>query len=197
MVSKYFLKSYKKSKVTGNIFENVLARRFDGWDLHEVLTSDLTYIPLEYTKFAYICFIIGLFNREIIGYNVSDKHNTQCVMETFNTLAFNISEVKIFHCDKDGEFRSNVFVNYITSNGIEMSMSNAGTPHDNAVSENLLSILKAEWTQEIYDNIDEIGVHIDAFVNWYNNFRIHSYINYNSPVEFRYQRNEEKKLLFG
>lgn len=200
LISKYATKKYKPYKaikVTGNIFDNILDRRFDGWEQGEVLTADLTYIPLKNGKFAYVCFIVDLFNREIVGYNVSAQHNTPCVMDALSTIQFDLNSVLMFHCDRGGEFRGNKFIKYITSYGIEISMSNAGTPHDNAVSENLFSLLKKEWAFEIYDELEDVQNHITKFVKWYNNIRIHSFINYCSPVEFRLAFEEQQNQLFA
>jgi transposase InsO family protein len=47
-----------------------------------VVLSDLTYIKCNST-FLYICFLTDLFNREIVGYSVTEKHDTDCVIEAF------------------------------------------------------------------------------------------------------------------
>lgn len=196
--SKYLkpiFKPYKKSNVKGNIFPNVLGRRFAGWGLNEVLTSDLTYVPLGKRKFGYVCFIVDLFNNEIVGHSVSLQHNTKCVLDAFKNSNADFEKTQIFHSDRGGEFRSTKLVDFITNNGIIFSMSNAGTPYDNAISENLFGIFKREWAQEQYDNIEELQAHVDNFVIWYNNIRLHSKNHYISPVEFKLDINE-KKVMF-
>lgn len=47
--------------------KNELNRNFDNQPPNAVIVSDLTYVRVNY-KWNYVCVLIDLFNREIIGF---------------------------------------------------------------------------------------------------------------------------------
>ena len=51
---------------------NVLNREFEVDKEMSVLVSDLTYVRVG-NNWNYICFLIDLYNREIVGYSVGEK----------------------------------------------------------------------------------------------------------------------------
>ncbi len=190
--SKYNLKSYKpyaNKKLAKRFFPNLLEQNFDGYAPLEVLTSDLTYVKTS-EGWRYICFIIDLFNREIVGYSVSEYHDTQCVLDALNSMNVDLTTVRIFHSDRGGEFASYDLEKYMSDNGIKQSMSKAGCPFDNAISENMFKLLKVEGIEQEYEYENELIGDVEIWVNWYNNVRIHSKIGYTSPAIYR----EEYKL---
>ena len=69
LVSNYTVAQYKvmKSKCNEEKVENILDRQFNGRKILEVCVSDLTYVRVG-NKWCYVCLIIDLNNREIIGY---------------------------------------------------------------------------------------------------------------------------------
>ena len=69
LVSNYTVKQFKVHKATCNEdkIENKLNREFNREEKLDVVVSDLTYVNVK-GKWNYICLIIDLFNREIIGY---------------------------------------------------------------------------------------------------------------------------------
>ncbi len=64
-------------------------------------------------------------------------------------------------------------------------MSNPGCPYDNAVSENLFKLLKTEGIKNYYRSINDL---YDDVNKWYNNIRIHSSLDYKSPIQYRLER---------
>lgn len=175
---------YSKSKTAVQSVANLLDQNFTGYSINEVITSDLTYIPFK-DKFFYICFLLDLHNREIVGFSVGEHHNTELVMKAFYTSSINMNLMSIFHSDRGGEFRGIELLNYLDQHGIQRSMSKPGCPFDNAPSERLFRIFKAEWMKTNYSNITSLLIDVTDFVQWYNYFRIHSSLDYKSPVEHR------------
>lgn len=175
-------KPYKgKSHITQN-GENLLNQVFDIWSEREVLTSDLTYVKCA-DKFGYVCFVVDLFNREIIAFNVSLSHDASFVLETLNQI--NISKTHMFHSDRGNEFVNQQIDKLLEENDVKLSLSKTGCPFDNAVSENLFGLFKREWAKEKYSTLEELKRDVDDFVHNYNNFRVHSKLCYMSLVEYR------------
>lgn len=162
--------------------DNLVNQNFDLKREREVITSDLTYIKFK-SEFLYICFVIDLFNREIITYSVGEKHDSTLVQNALNNI--NMTSVYIFHSDRGKEFINGKIGDLLKENNVLQSASRPGCPYDNAVSENLFGIFKREWMKISYDSLKDLELDVDNFVNNYNYFRIHSYLNYRSPVEYR------------
>ena len=69
---------------------------------------------------------------------------------------------------------------------IKRSLSAKGCPYDNSVDESTNKILKAEFVyRDRFSTLRELQAKLSDYVNWYNNFRLHSTLGYMSPVEFR------------
>src|SRR5699024_9623510 len=70
LVSKYTVAQFKPTKSNCNESEvgNVLNREFNEDQELKVVVSDLTYVRVD-KKGHYICILVDLYNREIIGYS--------------------------------------------------------------------------------------------------------------------------------
>lgn len=62
-----------KSKVNEATITNELNREFSNHLANEVIVSDLTYVRVK-DKRNYICVLLNLHNREIIGYSCVDTN---------------------------------------------------------------------------------------------------------------------------
>ncbi len=157
--------------------------------LHTVLTSDLTYVNVN-GKHNYICFIIDIYNSEIVGYSCLDKKTPQIVIDAFKRVKFSLNEVELFHTDRGTEFKNKRIDKLLDFYKIERSLSAPGNPVDNAVSESVFKTFKYAWNKkQKYKSEIELKIDVDNFVRWYNNIRVHSKLNYQSPVEYRLKDN--------
>lgn len=70
LVSNYTVAQHKPhvTKCNEDKIANVVDRKFNDQPQHNVVVSDLTYVRVE-MSWNYICLLIDLFNREIIGYS--------------------------------------------------------------------------------------------------------------------------------
>lgn len=84
LLSKYTIAQFKPSKSTVNESEtvNVLNRRFNQEKELTVIVSDLTYVRVR-QKWHYICVLVDLYNREIIGYSSGPNKTAELVQRTF------------------------------------------------------------------------------------------------------------------
>ncbi len=71
LISKYTKLSFKNhhNKVNDSQISNLVNRNFNNRLKNEVIVSDLTYVQVN-GKWNYICLLIDLFNREIIGHSL-------------------------------------------------------------------------------------------------------------------------------
>ena len=79
-MSKYTQLKYKKHAGQTNYAEvkNILDRKFNDRKNLAVLVSDLTYVRVG-NAWNYICLIINLYNRAIVGFAVGENKDSELV----------------------------------------------------------------------------------------------------------------------
>lgn len=187
LVSNYTVKQFKIHKTTCNnaVVDNVLNREFERETELDVVVSDLTYVNVA-GKWNYICLILDLFNREIIGYAAGKNKNAELVYKAFSTIKNNLNTINIFHTDRGNEFKNKIIDEVLETFHIKRSLSKKGCPYDNAVAEATYKIIKTEFAfNRIFQSFEELEIELFDYVNWYNNVRIHGSLDYLTPVAFR------------
>ena len=97
----------------------------------------------------------------------------------------NLSKVHIFHTDRGSEFKNTQIDELLHAFKIKRSLSRKGNPWDNAVAEALYKILKTEFVKNIiFSSKWQLERKLTEYINWYNNKRIHSSLNYVAPLEY-------------
>ena len=101
LVSKYTVAQFKPTKSTCNESEvgNVLNREFNQDQELKVVVSDLTYVRVD-KKWHYICILVDLYNREIIGYSAGPNKTAALVQRAFAPVPYNLNRLEIFHTDR-------------------------------------------------------------------------------------------------
>ena len=189
LVSKYTVAQFKprKQKCNEDTVKNELNREFNERAPYDVVVSDLTYVRVNY-KWNYVCILVDLFNREIIGYSAGIHKNAQLVYEAFATVKTDLGNIQMFHSDRGSEFKNELVDDVINTFGIKRSLSTKGCPYDNAVAEATFKIFKTEFVYgRNFDSLGQLRHELTSYVNWFNTSRIHGSLNYLTPAEFRQQ----------
>ncbi len=169
-----------QSKVT-----NLVDRNFDNRECLDVVVSDLTCVRVN-GKWNYVCLMLDLYNRVIVGYSAGVHKDARLVYEAFSSIKHDLSKVKIFHTDRGNEFKNNAIDGLLDTFSIERSLSKKGRPYDNAVAEATFKTFKKEFIyQEVFESIDHLRLELFDYVNWYNNHRLHSSLGYMSPLDYK------------
>ncbi|MDV6023564.1 IS3 family transposase [Streptococcus canis] len=177
-------KPYSKGKNEAAI-PNHLARQFHQEKPLKALVSDLTYVRVG-NGWAYVCLIIDLFNREIIGLSVGWHKTPELVKQAIQSIPYALTKVKIFQSDRGKEFDNTLIDDMLEAFGITRSLSQAGCPYDNAVAESTYRAFKMEFVyQETFQTLEELALKTKDYVHWWNHHRIHSCLNYQTPMTKR------------
>lgn len=187
LVSSYTVANFKPQPAPCNDSEtaNLVDQKFDEREPLEVAVSDLTYVRVG-SKWHYTCVIVDLFNREIIGYSAGKRKDAELVKKAFATIRENLGNIQIFHTDRGSEFKNKLLDETLAAFGINRSLSKKGCPYDNAVAEATFKLIKTEFTKKkVFRNLEELQYELADYVNWFNNHRIHSSLDYLSPKEYR------------
>ena len=142
----------------------------------------------------YICVLVDLFNREIIGYSAGPHKTAALVKQAFMAVNGSLEKINIFHTDRGNEFKNQLIEETLETSSITRSLSHKGCPYDNAVAEATFKIIKTEFVQnQTFTNLDVLKLQLADYVNWFNNHRIHSSLGYLTPAEYR--MNNLKKVV--
>lgn len=187
LVSKYTVAQFKPTRTTCNESEvgNVLNREFHQDQELKVVVSDLTYVRVE-QKWHYICVLVDLYNREIIGHSAGSHKNAALVQRAFASVPYNLNRLELFHTDRGSEFKNQLIDDALDAFGIERSLSEKGTPYDNAVAEAMFKTIKTEFVNgTIFPSQQALDLELFDYVNWFNNIRIHGSLGYLTPAEYK------------
>lgn len=146
---------------------NRLQRNFTQDAPDKFWVSDITYAIVK-DEFYAVCAIIDLFSRKSLSFGISPEMDTELVKKTF-LRAFeyrNHPDGLTFHSDQGAQYTAFEFRKTLREFGVRQSLSNPGTPHDNAVAEAFFSILKREELSHNWYNSAEklentVGEYVD------------------------------------
>lgn len=210
LMKKYgiFSKTNKKFKVTtkqnykASFSANLLNGRFESEKINQIWTSDITYIRTN-EGWLYLAVVLDVYNREIIGWSLNQRCSADLVL---NSLTMAINNRKpfpgiIFHSDRGSQYTSARFRNSLNHYGFIQSMSSKGNCYDNAITESFFSTLKKELIYLTkFETKQQAATEIFEFIEiFYNRKRLHSALDYQSPLEFKLKKiienKKEKKLI--
>ncbi len=153
----------------------------------KVWVADVTYLKVK-GVWRYLSVIMDLYSRRIISWSL-DKSRTMEV--TKRTLQNAIKKRKpsgnlMLHTDRGVEYRGHVYQKVLKRHGITHSLSRAGKCTDNAHMESFFHSMKVEVIRgNRFKNDKELRGTLGSYINkYYNVSRMHSGINYCSPVEY-------------
>lgn len=187
LVSKYTVAQFKPTKtlVNESAIGNKLNREFNQNEALKVIVSDLTYVRVK-QNWHYICVLVDLYNREIIGYSAGPRKSASLVHRAFGSVKYNLNRLKLFHTDRGNEFKNQIIDDALDTFGIERSLSEKGSPYDNAVAEATFKTIKTEFVNgRVFTSQEELDLELFDYVNWFNNIRIHGSLNYQTPTEYK------------
>ena len=187
LASAYTTKKYRhhKGMVNNDSKPNLVERRFDESQSREIVVSDLTYVRVG-NEWNYICIILDLHNREIVGYSCGRHRDADLVVQAFASMKENLYHVAIFHTDRGSEFKNSQIDDLLKTFGIRHSLSAKGCPYDNAVAEASFKIIKIEFVKgRQFENLETLKRELAAYVYWFNHKRIHGSLGYKTPAEFK------------
>lgn len=177
-------------------YKNYLNQQFRTDAPNQVWVSDVTQYRFK-NKNYYICAIIDLFARRVVGYMISKRNSTLLVKMTFKHAYETRKPVLplIFHTDRGSNYRSNSFCTFLQELGVTQSFSRAHVPYDNSVMESFFSTLKKEELYRMkYKSEREFREAVDTYIQFYNDRRPHAKLQNKTPnqKEAEYAANTEK-----
>lgn len=175
------------SRHTKRIAPNLLERDFNVAEPNQVLAGDITYITTT-DGWLFLAVLLDLFSRRVVGWAMSDRIDTELALAALHSAASTrpLEPNWIHHTDRDCRYGSDDYLDALKELGARPSMSRKGDCWDNAVSESFFATLEKELlaTQPLQTRSDTRHQVADYIDNYYNLVRLHSHLDYVSPIEF-------------
>jgi putative transposase len=170
------------------IAPNLLDRNFTVAAPNTAWAGDVTYIATE-EGWLYLAVVIDLFSRQVVGWSMRPDMRCNLVIDALEMAWYQRRPDKkaglIFHSDRGSQYASGDFRQVLEEYGITPSMSRKGNCWDNACSETLFGSLKVERLHgQRFATIRQAKDATISWLLWYNQTRLHSTLNYVSPIRF-------------
>lgn len=144
--------------------------------------SDITYISVN-NRFYYAVFIIDVYTKKIVGYQVSDHMRAEANVKALSMALEHNRAPIIHHSDRGSQYVYKGYIELLLKNNCQISMSKSA--QENAYAERINRTIKEEYLQ--YWNtkdFKQLRLQVKKAVEQYNSKRIHNNLRRISPINF-------------
>jgi putative transposase len=151
--------------------------------------ADITYVETA-GGFVYSSFILDLFSRKIVGWQVSDSLRAELALDALEMAIWSrgdrIGENLVHHSDRGVQYTSIRYAERLGEISAVRSVGSKGDSYDNAAAEALNSLYKKELIERggPWAGVPDVMLATLEWVAWYNRERLHSACGYVPPEEF-------------
>jgi len=151
---------------------------------NQVWVGDITYLRVG-GAWRYLAIVMDLFSRRILSWSLTHRRTSAVTCAVLVDAArHRPGRGVIFHSDRGSEYMGAPFCAQVTQLGFLQSASVRG-PGDNAHAESFFHSLKAELTRgAMFPTDRSLNRALQTYMHYYNATRIHSSLNYLSPLAF-------------
>jgi len=156
-----------------------------GWQI------DMTSFALSDFTPLYLIMATDCYTRKIVGWTLDRRCRAgewvgalRMALESEGLTTKEVCRKLILRSDNGSQPCSKKFVEYLGKSGVKGQYTGYNAPDDNAYIERVIRTVKEEeiWPN-LYDTVYEARAAIEAYVNYYNQERIHSALSYRTPNE--------------
>lgn len=186
-------RTVKKYKATTNskhalpVQDNVLGREFQATKPGEKWVTDITYV-WTVEGWLYLASVMDLYSRRIVGWQMGERMTKELVIGALQQ-AYGRARPDpglLHHSDRGSQYASHDYQKQLLTYEMIGSMSRKGNCYDNACIESFHSVLKKELIYlNHYETREQAKQSIFEYIEFfYNTRRIHSSIDYHTPMEY-------------
>lgn len=154
-----------------NLIERLVVNRPE-----QLWVSDITYLRTK-SGFVYLFLITDAYSRKIMGYHLSQGLKVKgCIVALNKALSCrqHFDQGLIHHSDRGIQYCCDAYVSLLKQENIKISMTQTGSPYDNAIAERINGILKTELgLDQVFENYNSAVEPIAKSIYAYNNLRPH------------------------
>lgn len=164
--SKHWMRKYS------NIIKGLTINRPE-----QVWVADITYLDTAEDGNVYLHLVTDAYSKQIMGYELCNNMEAASTLKALE-IAVKGRQYKdqplIHHSDRGLQYCSKLYIDFLIKNNVAVSMTENGSPYDNAVAERVNGILKDEFgLAEQLANHREALLQVKESINAYNCLRPH------------------------
>ena len=156
-------------------------------ELDRVWVGDITYI-WTWEGWLYLATVIDLSSRRVVGWAMADHMRTELVADALRMAigARRPAPGLIFHSDRGTQYTSAEFLTLLAEHHITQSLSRPRQCWDNAGAESFFASLKTELIdRQSWATRAQVRRAVFDYIEvFFNRQRLHSSLNFLTPVEY-------------
>jgi transposase InsO family protein len=166
-----------------------LVKQFELKRPEQLWVADITYVAIT-DGYFYLHLITDAYSKLIMGYCVSETLAASSTLQALQMALKNrkYSSSLIHHSDRGLQYCSAAYVKTLEQKGIAISMTEDGSPYDNAIAERVNGILKDEFSlDEVFESQQQLEFQVRQSISIYNHKRPHESNHLLTPIEMHQQ----------
>ncbi|MBB2891558.1 transposase InsO family protein [Flexivirga oryzae] len=159
--------------------------------------TDFTYVR-TWAGWTYVAFIVDVFSQRIVAWHAATNKEVDLVTTPLRIALWQRDrhghrvgyKELIHHSDAGSQYTSIRLTEHLGLEGISPSIGSVGDAYDNALMETINGLYKTECIRTTvfhpgpYKTIADVEYATSSWVDWYNNRRLHSSLDYVAPAEY-------------
>ncbi len=152
---------------------------------------DMTSFQRSDLRPVYLVTIVDCYTRQLVGWHASDRCRAsdwssavRMALESRGLTTKASCSGLVLRSDNGAQPCSKLFVEFLGKHGVRGQYTGYNAPDDNAYVERVIRTLKEEeiWCSD-YDSLSEARNAIADYIGYYNQERLHSSLDYQTPDE--------------
>jgi len=171
---------------TAKAAPDLVKRQFTATDVNQLWVADMTYIP-TWQGFLYLAAVTDVFSRKVVGWQFGERMTADLVIDALNAAITQRKPINVIHhSDQGSQYTSIAFGTRCKEMGVRPSMGTVGDAYDNAMAESFFATLECELiARRSWKTKTEARHAVFTWIeSWYNPRRLHSALDYKSPINF-------------
>jgi putative transposase len=161
----------------------------------QLWVADITYVALK-DRFCYLHLITDAYSKKIMGYSLTKNLAASSTAQALQQALINRTnnEALMHHSDRGLQYCSALYTKVLQSNKVAISMTESGSPYDNAIAERVNGILKDEYgLDETFEDLQQLSKQVKEAINSYNQQRPHLSNHLLTPNQMHQQNSLKPK----
>ena len=158
----------------------------------QLWVADITYLTTQ-EETLYLHLVTDAYSKQIMGHMLSKDLKAESTVKALQmALKKRIYPNRnlLHHSDRGLQYCSSLYINELRKYKCQISMTQDGSPYDNAVAERINGILKDEfYCDEKFDSFEQAKKHVEQSIMFYNTKRPHLSCSMLTPTEMHQQNN--------
>lgn len=179
---------------------DLVNREFKAQRPNQLWVADITYVS-TWAGMVFVAFVVDVFSRRIVGWRAMKNMRTDLILDALEQALWARGKPRgvTHHSDRGSQYLSIAYSDRLNEAGFNASVGSVGDSYDNALAETINGLYKAEVIHKEgpWKNLDQVELATATWVEWFNNRRLYSMLDYVSPAEYEelfYQQTESARV---